>query len=340
MQQIDNDPEMIVRQYVQLGRLTSRGWCPVKCRICNDYRARGGFKFEQGGMTYNCFNCGLAAVFIPNEHNSVPDKMLTVFDSFGIPKSDFNSAIFQGFVKRSSSSTKGTEDKPSIPLVYNNLTAPAFFKPLVTDGSGDLYDELGCEYLIARGIDPTSYPFISVDKDQCNTVDWIQWKGRIVIPYYRNNNLIFYQGRDMLNTDRTKYMSPKDSRDTVFYGYDELFSYTEKPLYIHEGFFDAFLVKDSVATFSNKFSEHQIEILNRCPRPKVVIPDRAGKGYLLANEAVKQGWSISFPDIGSSCKDMNDAILKYGRLYVLKSIVDNTTSGFAAETLIKMHCKE
>jgi hypothetical protein len=266
--------------------------------------------------------------------------MLTVFDAFGIPKSDFNTAIFQGFVKRAANPNKGIDEKPSVPMVYNNLTLPEFFRPLITDGNGDIYDELACEYLINRGIDPTTYSFMSVDKEKCSFVNWVQWKGRLIVPYYRNGNLIFYQGRDMMQSDRTKYLSPKDSRDTVLYGYDELYSYTEKPLYIHEGFFDAFMVKDSVATFSNKFTDQQIEILNRCQRPKVVIPDRAGKGYLLANEAVKQGWSVSFPDIGSSCKDMNDAILKYGRLYVLKSIVDNTSSGFTAETLIKMHCKE
>lgn len=318
--------------------------------VCNDYKKRGGFKFEGEAIVYNCFNCAHDAKFITNEHTSIPDKMQTVFDAFGIPKEDFQEVIFKVFASKKSNSAKNKKEAEKNPLVYNDLKLPSYLRPLITDGTGDVYDQLACEYLeVERGIDPASYPFHIADRHECTKVDkesrirkaiWPQWKGRIVIPLYRNKKVVFYQGRDIMDTDRLKYMSPEVSRDTVLYGYEELTSSYEKPLYIHEGFFDAFLLKDSVAVLTNKMTEQQIEILNRCPRQKVVIPDRQGNGRILADDAVRLGWSVSFPDIGSDAKDMNDAIKKYGRLYVLKSVVDNTLSGFAAESAIGIYCKK
>lgn len=338
---MSDDLQFIVRQYVPLpSNPSTKGWYSIKCRVCNDYKKRGGFKFEPGALVYNCFNCAHDAKFIPAEHNSVPDKMQTVFDAFGIPKDEFASLIFKGFIQRTSGTKNADAETPAVPLKYNNLVLPKFFRPLATDGSGDLYDELACEYLeTERAVDPKSYPFMVVDKTAASQLMYKLWKGRIIIPYYRNGNLIFYQGRDILNSDRERYMSPPDSRDTVFFGYDEIYSHSDKPLYVHEGFFDAHLLGDSVATFSNKMTDQQIEILNRCRRKKVVIPDRKGMGYILAEQGLANGWSVSLPDVGESCKDINDAILKYGRLYVLRSLVENTVSGFAAETLIKLNCK-
>lgn len=325
---------------MHLPRANSKGWCNVKCLVCHDYRARGAFKFENNAAVYNCFNCGLAAGFNPDEHKNIPDKMKKVFDAWSIPTSEFKEMLFTAFTLRANTVKVIEELTPRVKLNFNDLTLPEFFRPLSTTGEGDIYDELACEYLLDRGIEPTGYSFMIADKKKSPILKYLDWKGRLIIPYYRHDKVVFYQGRDIINSDRTKYLSPKDSRDAVLYGFDEVYANTDKPLYIHEGFFDAFLLKDSVATFSNKFTEQQIEILNRCHRPKVVIPDRQGKGYLLANAAIDQGWSVSFPDIGSTCKDMNDAILKYGRLYVLKSIADNTTSGFAAQTMVNLYCKE
>jgi hypothetical protein len=340
---MSDDLQFIVRQYVPLpSNPSSKGWYLTKCRLCNDYKKRAGFKFEPGAVVYNCFNCAFGAKFIPSEHNSVPDKMQAVFDAFAIPKEEFAVLIFKGFVKRTDGAKKEDSDAPdAIPLKYNNLVLPDYIRPLVTDGTGDVYDELACAYLeTEREIDPKSYPFMLANKAKATPKEYEKWKGRLVIPYYRNGNLIFYQGRDILNSDRVRYTAPPDSRDTVLFGYDEIYSYSEKPLYIQEGFFDAHLLGDSVATFTNKMTEQQIEILNRCRRPKVVIPDRKGKGYILALQGLENGWSVSIPDVGESCKDINDAIIKYGRLYVLRSLVDNTVSGFAAETLIKLQCKD
>ena len=36
---------------------------------------------------------------------------------------------------------------------------------------------------------------------------------------------------------------------------------------------------------------------------------------------------------------MNEAVLKYGKLYVIKSITDNIADGFEARTKLGVYCK-
>ena len=333
--------ESIIRQYVSFpSRASSKGWHTVKCRVCNDYKKRAGFIFQSPtSIGYNCFNCHHETKMDFETNSSIPSKMQEVFDAFGIDDIEIKEELFKRYVARGGQ-TLVLAQKEVSPIKYNDLKKPPYFRKLVTDGSGTIWDELACEYLLTeRSIHPTDYPFMIAEESKCSKEIYAAWKGRVIIPYYRHDDLIFYQGRDIINSDRTKYLSPPDSRDACFYGFDEIYAHTDKPLFIHEGFFDAFLLKDSVATFSNKLSDNQIIILNKCPRPKIVIPDRQGDGGIIAKQAIAQGWGVSFPDIGSDCKDINDAISKYGRLYVVKSINENIKTGYSAEIATSVYCK-
>jgi hypothetical protein len=39
------------------------------------------------------------------------------------------------------------------------------------------------------------------------------------------------------------------------------------------------------------------------------------------------GWSVSFPEWLETCKDVNDAVCRYGTLFVLKTILKSRESG-------------
>ena len=89
--------------------------------------------------------------------------------------------------------------------------------------------------------------------------------------------------------------------------------------------------------FHHHMTQNQIKWLERSRRQKVIIPDRWGDGYRLAEQAIRLGWSVSYPDIGS-CKDVNEAIMKYGKLYTFKTIRDNICSDFEAESRLGIYC--
>jgi hypothetical protein len=51
-----------------------------------------------------------------------------------------------------------------------------------------------------------------------------------------------------------------------------------------------------------------------------VVPDQDTAGMELVDRAVELGWAVSMPD-WEDCKDVNDAVKKYGRLGTLLTIM-------------------
>ena len=97
-----------------------------------------------------------------------------------------------------------------------------------------------------------------------------------------------------------------------------------------EGPFDALSV-DGVAVLSNNISEVQADIIDSLARQVIVVPDfdvkpnRQGRlvwsGKQLVDAALEYGWAVSFPIWHETCKDINEAQVKYGKLFTLKAIL-------------------
>jgi DNA primase len=79
---------------------------------------------------------------------------------------------------------------------------------------------------------------------------------------------------------------------------------------------------DGVAILSNECSETQADIIDSLSREVVVVPDADRAGAKLINNAIEYGWTVSFPTWLDDCKDASEAVYKYGKLFVLKSIID------------------
>lgn len=328
--------EAVIRQYVYLPpRPNGRGFYPVLCKVCNDHGKKGkraGFKFDGTAVGYNCFNCGHTAVFDPTEHKSMPDKMQEVLSAFGIPAVDWQPVLFGSLL---ADGTKPKETQQFVDIEPSAIELPSYFYKL-TDDPDDEWAQWAIEYLTQdRLIDWKSYPFYLVKK--AKTPGNSRWYGRLIIPVYKDDKLIFWQGRDLTDLHQKKYLSPDVARDKVLGGFNYLFDRTDAPLYVTEGWFDSYWLK-GVSVFGNKMTPEQIKWLNRSPRKKVIVPDRLGDGHLLAKQALDLGWSVSMPDIGNA-KDVNDAVKAYGELYTLKTIRDNTFEGFAAESRLGVYCK-
>ena len=56
------------------------------------------------------------------------------------------------------------------------------------------------------------------------------------------------------------------------------------------------------------------------------MPDRDAPGEKLINQAIEFGWSVAFPDWDEKVEDVADAVLKYGRLFTIQSILKTTES--------------
>jgi DNA primase len=88
-----------------------------------------------------------------------------------------------------------------------------------------------------------------------------------------------------------------------------------------EGPIDAMSV-DGVALNGSEVSDQQAELIDRLQREVVVVPDADRAGSKLVNRAIELGWTVSFPVWQETCKDINEAVLKYGKLFVVKAILE------------------
>ena len=53
----------------------------------------------------------------------------------------------------------------------------------------------------------------------------------------------------------------------------------------------------------------------------ILVPDRDHEGPRTVEQALEYGWSVSMPDWPDNVKDVNDAIIKLGRLATLYLII-------------------
>lgn len=334
----DQTLEDVIRTHVSLGKPAATGWFPVLCAVCNDHGHKGpraGFIFTEGGAAYKCFNCGHRASFDPKEHLDMPPGMLTVLRSFGVSEDEWAPVLFTALALQDAGVSRETATKSAFsPPVEQPL--PAFFQRLSADDPTDVLAMEAIDYLSSRHIKWTDHPFYLASRKSTHP-DMKRWIGRLIIPIYYKGRLVFWQGRDFLGRQSQKYMSLNVKKDSVLGLADNIRQSRDRPLYVVEGWFDAFHL-GGVACFGSQLTAAQIEILNSTPRKKVIIPDKYGDGHLLAMQAIEQGWSISTPDIGS-CKDVNEAIIRYGEMYTLQTIIDHTVDDtFAASVAVGVYC--
>lgn len=322
----------IIRQYVHLpNRRNHQGWYSVLCKVCNDHGRKGpraAFRFDGEAVGYHCFNCNHAALFDPEAHAEIPQKMVAVLKGFGIPETDWQVINMQLLGKE----INHKKQSQILNIEPGVITLPPYFYPVIDNN--DEWNQVAIEYLADRKVSFKDYQFYVGKKGE--HPDSKRWHGRLIIPIYKDRKLVFYQGRDMSDTQEQKYLSPGVSKASVLYGYENIFENTSAPLYITEGWFDAYHIKGA-AIFGRKISPIQQAWFRQTSRTKVVVPDKSGDGRDLAMQALGLGWSVSLPDIGS-CTDVNAAIRRYGQLYVQKTIHDNTYTGLEAEVMLGIYC--
>jgi len=87
-----------------------------------------------------------------------------------------------------------------------------------------------------------------------------------------------------------------------------------------EGPIDALHI-DGVAVMRAEINDQQAMLIDRLNKDTIVLPDRDETGAGMVEQAIARGWSVSMPEWSPEIKDVNDAVIKYGRLYTLYSIV-------------------
>jgi hypothetical protein len=331
--------EDIVRTHVPLVHsVSSKGWHSVFCEVCGDgSRAkgpRGGWLFQDDMCFYNCFNCGVEANFDPNREHPNSKYMYEVFTSFGVPYKEVQELL----VKNLKGDKRQVIQKKAIRLP--NIEQPDFFvtmtnfpedNPFFIEAKNFLWDNYKMR--------PDDYPFMlssgkTSSKDPDDIYHCKHLRTRIIIPAYQGDRLIYWQGRLFYGSGKKYLNASVEDSSAVIHCLEHLYDGDpDRPLYITEGFFDSWHL-NGLAVLGNTMKDAKIQIISRSRKPKVVVPDYNSDGMHLANQAIELGWGISLPEI-FPCRDICNAINHFGKLYVLKSVVDRTYHGFEAKIRLK-----
>ena len=306
---------------------TPSGWISFNAPCCiyngetQDRKKRGGIMAgADGTISYHCFNCGYKASYVIGR--KLTQKMRTFMSYIGIADDTikklaieamrheegdikYEKKKFVNFHKKQMPKNTHSLDVWLEKYVAKDLTAPQYNK----------IDNL-LNYLKVRGIDPTWYDFMySPDM-------YFNFNERLIIPFYWRGDVVGYTGRLFEDIEKVKYVT--DVQPGYVFNMDTQ-DWTRKFVIVTEGPFDAITVS-GVSILGSEINGIQRELINNLNRQVIVVPDRDAPGEKLINQAIEFGWSVAFPEWDKTVKDVADAVAKYGRLFVLQSIIRSTES--------------
>ena len=147
---------------------------------------------------------------------------------------------------------------------------------------------------------------------------------RFVIPFQYKGKVVGYTGRWVGTPPdgMPKYYNQQPSKNFV-YGLDR--QHADKEIVIlTEGPLDA-IITDGISAGTNTISDEQADVILSLNKQIIVLPDADEAGMKMVDAAVKHGWSVAFPE-WDGCNDAGDALMKYGRLFTVRSILDSAIS--------------
>lgn len=294
------------------------GWVSFNAPCCHhrgekqDKRGRGGIMVDpDGSWRYHCFNCRFTAGF--EWGKPLMPKTKKLLEWLGVDTQDITKLNLEILKHRSIHTV--IETRQSIGRWQPNFEQRDLPDGLTIIDPSDSEHQLYVNYLRGRGIDPLQYPFmVSPDAAARNSK-------RIVMPYTYNDAIVGYSAR-FLDDRKPKYFG--DVQHGYVFGTD-LQKETWTKVVVVEGIFDALSI-GGVAVLHNDINDNQADLIRMMGRQIIVVPDQDKAGIPLIDRAIQLGWSVSIPPWPDDCKDVNDAVVRFGKLVTLMSILEWATT--------------
>jgi len=295
-------------------RTTGSGWHSFNAVCCHhtghksDTRSRGGIKFDgQTNWSYHCFNCNYKCNFVLGRTISYKTRQLLLW--CGIDDTQIQRWNLESLEQRDLLDFI-IPKKQKVKIKFDDHQLP---NGELIDENNPLHKEY-VDYLQARMINYYEYPFLITPTAKG------RYANRIIIPYTYNNKIVGHTSR-FLDNKIPKYINEQQ------HGY--VFNIDiQKPEWqvciLTEGIFDALSI-DGVAVMHNDINNEQAQLLSSLNKQIILVPDRDESGLKMCERALELGYSVSLPNWEPGIKDVNDAVVKYGKLPTLLSILQNAT---------------
>jgi hypothetical protein len=283
---------------------TPSGWISFNAPCCDDKRQRGGFIVNAGdAVSYHCFNCGFKASWQPGR--TISQKMSKLMRDLNMPD-DIISQLRLEALRLNENSTATV--RQVIPT-FETRALPLDSEP-IANFLNNPPDKLlpVIEYLLGRNLYLEDYPFYWTPK--------IGFSNRVIIPFYKDGVIVGYTAR-AVNDSKPKYIS--EQQPGYVFNLDKQ-KYDKEFVIVCEGPFDAISI-DACALLGAEIKDSQNWLLKQLSKEIILVPDRDHEGPRCVEQALEFGWSVSMPDWPEGIKDVNDAVIKIGRLATLYLIV-------------------
>ena len=307
-------------------KTTPSGWISFNAPCCvhngdsADTRGRGGLTANaDGSVSYHCFNCNFKASYQPGRHLTF--KFRKLLSWLGAADTDVKRLVIEAIRIRELVNPEEVKLEAEEKIEFKVRTLPegaVSFQQMMTYHLLDDFQNV--PPLINSAVDYTNSRKMNYDKYDFYWTDSTEHSlhQRVIIPMIWEGKIIGYTSRTFVDGVKPKYYSNYES-NFVFNTNNQ--QRDSKFVIVCEGPFDAMSV-DGVAIMSNECSETQAEIIESLGKEVIVVADRDKAGAKLLQNAIEYGWSASFPVWQETCKDINEAVVKYGKLFVLKAILD------------------
>ena len=296
-----------VETYWRQGRKikkTAAGWLSGNAVCCThrgdtqDKRGRGGLKMSDNGWSYSCFNCGYTASFVLGRNLTFKARKL--LEWMNVPQQEIERINLESLKHKS---IEGLIQERQVVadriqgIEFEERDLPADTHPL---------NEAGTNYLQKRCI-PLDYPFLFKTMP----------RNGIVIPFTYDNQIVGHTTRFL--DDRTpRYI--QDIQHGYVFGTDLQKNNWQYAIVV-EGVFDALSI-NGLAVLHAEINDAQVKLIRSLGREVIVVPDQDEAGMKLVDRAVELGWAVSIPEWPDGIKDVNDAVIRLGRLGTLLIILE------------------
>ena len=295
-------------------RMTPSGWYSFNAICCTnmghrkDIRGRGGIRLDGNNWTYHCFNCNFTCNFELGKQITVKTTELLKWS--GVDEQQVKRWSLESLQHKDLLDFSGKSEKIK-PIIFNTKTIPDSEPIDVNNPEHQIF----VEYLNKRKININKYTLYVTPKDEGRN------SKRIIVPYYYKNQIVGHTSR-YLDDRIPKYIN--DQQPGYVFNYD-MQKYNSEVCILVEGIFDALAI-DGCALTHNTINDDQDKLLKQLHKRIIFVPDRDKTGLESIDRAVELGYGVSLPNWEDDIKDVNDAVVKYGKLPTLISILQSATT--------------
>lgn len=303
------------------------GWISFNAVCCHhtgqgqDSRQRGGLKVTDQNWSYHCFNCGFTASF--QIGRAVGFKARRLLEWLGVPDQEIEALTIDSLRYKNIHGILDDRQR-----VANTLQGIVFEERELPPASELITPDMPryWQYVRERCV-PDDFPMMT--QIRTDGVHWV--RPSVIVPFTYDNKLVGWTSR-FLDGKSPKFIS--DSQPGYVFGVDQQ-PPDWKHVLVMEGIFDALSV-NGLAVMHNDISDAQAKLIRNLGKEITVVPDQDKAGLELIDRAVELGWAVSIPN-WQDCKDVNDAVKKYGRLGTLLTILEARETSKIKIELRKKH---